>query len=80
MLHNTIFLVYYYIGIKTTKIRSLSGELVIIPNEEMTSAIIAEITRSIRERRSFVKHRCITCDSPQDKLPKVTHSNETCCT
>ena len=80
MLHNTIFLVYYYIGIKTTKIRSQSGELIIIPNEEMTSAIIAELQRSIRVRRSVVKQKCITCDSARQTIPKVTHSNETCCT
>ena len=59
-----------HIGIKTTKIRSLSGELIIIPNEEMTSAIIQNY-KSIRERRSVVNIG-VLYETPQDKLKKVT--------
>ena len=66
-----------HIGIKTTKIRSLSGELIIIPNEEMTSAIIQNY-KSIRERRSVVNIG-VLYETPQDKLKKSYGHNETCC-
>ena len=42
-----------YIGLKTTRIRSMSGEELIIPNEHMASATIQNF-HSVKERRSVL--------------------------
>ena len=59
-----------HIGIKTTRIRSLAGELIIIPNEEMTSAIIQNY-KSVSERRSVINIG-VLYETEKEKLKKVT--------
>ena len=59
-----------HIGIKTTRIRSLSGELIIIPNEEMTSTVIQNY-KSVKERRAVINIG-VLYETPQDKLKKIT--------
>ncbi len=58
-----------YIGIKTTRIKALSGEEIILPNQDITSARISNYKR-MEERRVPFKIG-IKYETPGDKLKQV---------
>ena len=58
-----------YIGIKTTRIRSLSGEQLIISNTQMTSSIIRNYKRM--ERRRFVFKIGVPYGTAYEQLQKI---------
>jgi small-conductance mechanosensitive channel len=57
------------IGIKTTRIRSIHGEEVVISNRELTTAKIQNFGR-VKERRALFKIGVIY-ETPQEKLKKI---------
>lgn len=58
-----------YIGIKTTRIRSLSGEQLIISNTQMTNSIIRNYKRM--ERRRIVFKLGVIYQTPYQKLQRI---------
>ncbi|MBD3359088.1 MAG: mechanosensitive ion channel [Candidatus Buchananbacteria bacterium] len=58
------------IGIKTTRIRALDGEEIIISNQELTSARIQNF-KTVKERRSLFRVG-VTYDTSQTKLKLIT--------
>ncbi len=58
------------IGIKTTRIRALDGEELIISNQELTSARIQNF-KTVKERRSLFRVG-VTYDTSQTKLKLIT--------
>lgn len=61
------------IGIKTTRIKSLDGQMLIISNQELTTARVQNFDK-VKERRSLLKLR-ISFDTAREKLdliPKLT--------
>jgi small-conductance mechanosensitive channel len=59
-----------YIGIKTTRIRSLSGEQLIIGNSNLTASRIHNYKRM--EKRRVVFTIDVTYDTPLEKLKKIS--------
>lgn len=57
------------IGIKTTRLRSMDGEELIIPNRDLTDARLHNYKRVERRRGSFVFG--VTYDTPTEKLKKI---------
>jgi len=57
------------IGIKTTRLRSLKGEEVVISNRELTSAIIHNFKKMERRRVNF--QLTVTYNTPVEKLKKI---------
>lgn len=57
------------VGLKTTRVRALSGELVIFSNADLLRSRVRNIT-SLRERR-VVFTLGVTFDTPADVLPRV---------
>jgi len=57
------------IGIKTTRIRSLQGEEVVISNQELTSARIQNFKKM--EKRRIVFSFGVVYETPQEKLEKI---------
>lgn len=57
------------IGIKTTRIRALDGEEIIISNQELTSARIQNF-KTVKERRSLFRVG-VTYDTSQTKLKQI---------
>jgi small-conductance mechanosensitive channel len=57
------------IGIKTTRLRSLRGEEIVISNQELTSVRINNF-RKLKERHVFFQVG-VTYDTPQTKLEKI---------
>ncbi|MBF0634505.1 MAG: mechanosensitive ion channel family protein [Nitrospinae bacterium] len=62
------------VGIKTTRIRNLRGEEVVMPNTAMTSARLHNFTRMTR-RRAFVKIG-VSHDTPVDVLRQIPSAIE----
>ncbi len=58
-----------HIGLKTTRIRSLSGELIIVGNSDLTSARVKNY-RKMKTRRICFKIG-VTYDTPVEKLKKL---------
>jgi small-conductance mechanosensitive channel len=58
-----------HLGIKTTRVRSLSGELLIFPNTALTSARIRNYQHMDRRRVAF--NVGFAQDTPSDKLKEV---------
>ncbi len=58
-----------YIGVKTTRIRALQGEEIVLSNQELTSARIQNF-KKLKERR-VVFHFGVTYDTPNDTLKKI---------
>ena len=58
------------IGIKTTRLRALQGEEIVISNQELTSARIQNF-KKLRERR-IVFHFGVTYDTPNEKLERIS--------
>jgi small-conductance mechanosensitive channel len=58
-----------YIGIKTTRIRSLSGEQLVISNTQMTSSIIRNYKRM--ERRRIVFKLGVVYETPVDMIRQI---------
>jgi len=57
------------IGLKTTRIRSLSGEQIVISNQELTSARIQNFKRL--QKRREVSNLGVTYNTPAKKLAKI---------
>lgn len=57
------------IGIKTTRVRSVSGELLIFPNSSLTSSRIRNYQHMDRRRASFKLG--VTCETAVEKLKEV---------
>lgn len=57
------------IGLKTTRVRALSGELVILSNADLLRSRVRNIT-SMRERRVLVTHG-VPFDTPADMLTQI---------
>ena len=57
------------IGLKTTRLRSLQGEELIISNKELTSARVQNYKRMERRRESF--NLGVTYETKQEKLEKI---------
>lgn len=57
------------IGIKTTRIRALQGEEIVISNRELTNARIQNFKKM--EKRRIVFSFGITYDTPQEKMKKI---------
>ncbi len=57
------------IGIKTTRIRALQGEEIVISNQELTSARIQNFKKL--EKRRIVFSFGVTYETPQEKLEKI---------
>jgi len=58
-----------YIGIKTTRIRSLGGEQLILSNTDLTSSRVRNYKRM--EKRRVVFQFGVTYDTPVEKLKKI---------
>ncbi len=58
-----------YIGVKTTRIRALQGEEIVLSNQELTTARIQNF-KKLKERR-VVFHFGVTYDTPNDVLEKI---------
>ncbi|MCJ2543199.1 mechanosensitive ion channel family protein [Thermostichus vulcanus] len=58
-----------YIGIKTTRLRSLSGEQIVIANTDMTGSRIRNYKRM--QRRRVVFGFGVTYETPPDKLQEI---------
>ena len=58
-----------YIGIKTTRIRSLGGEQIILSNTDLTSSRVRNYKRM--EKRRVVFQFGVTYDTPVEKLKKI---------
>ncbi|MFP4022835.1 MAG: mechanosensitive ion channel family protein [Candidatus Paceibacterota bacterium] len=58
-----------YIGVKTTRLRALGGEELVISNQELTSARVQNFQK-LNERR-IVFHFGVTYDTPNEKLRKI---------
>jgi small-conductance mechanosensitive channel len=61
-----------YIGLKTTRIRSLSGEQIVFSNSELLKSRIRNFKR-MAERRVVFKIG-VTYDTPQEKLNSIGHA------
>lgn len=59
------------IGIKTTRLRSLQGEEIIVSNRELTTARVRNF-RTLNERRVVFSFR-VTYQTPQNKLERIPH-------
>ncbi|MBU1202446.1 mechanosensitive ion channel family protein [Patescibacteria group bacterium] len=59
------------IGLKTTRIRTLQGEQLVVSNQELTSARIQNFRRMQNRRVSF--NLGVTYDTKSDKLEKIPH-------
>jgi len=59
-----------HIGIKTTRIRALQGEEIVIPNQELTGARVQNF-RKLKERRVAFSIG-ILYETPREKIEKVT--------
>ncbi|MCP4136232.1 MAG: mechanosensitive ion channel [bacterium] len=64
-----------YIGIKTTRVRSATGEEIIIPNTDLTSDKIKNYKRM--EKRTVIFSVGVACETPVDKLKAVPGIVET---
>ncbi|MGC9526888.1 MAG: mechanosensitive ion channel family protein [Limnospira sp.] len=58
-----------HVGIKTTRINSLSGEEVVVPNTDLTSSRIHNYKRM--EKRRVVFKIGVTYETPQEKLQQI---------
>jgi small-conductance mechanosensitive channel len=58
-----------YIGIKSTRLRSLGGEQIIIPNANLLSSRIRNYTRMMERRVVFTLG--VTYETPRDKLERI---------
>lgn len=58
------------IGIKTTRIKALSGEEIVIPNKDVTSSRIKNLKRMKKRRVAFKVG--VTYETSQEKLKKVS--------
>lgn len=61
-----------YIGLKTTKLRAFTGELFVVPNQDLASASLSNITRASRRRTDFalpIKYG--TIDEKLKKVPGI---------
>lgn len=58
------------IGLKTTRVRSVNGELIIVPNTDILTKSIQNY-KELKERR-IVLRLGIVYDTPEDKIKKVT--------
>lgn len=58
------------IGIKTTRLKALSGEEIIVPNQDLTSAYVRNFKRM--EERRVVQKIGVTYETPQEKLAQIT--------
>lgn len=58
-----------YIGIKTTRLRSISGEQLVFSNTDLTNSRVHNYKRM--ERRRIVFKLGVTYDTPTDKLAKI---------
>lgn len=58
-----------HVGIKTTRINSLSGEEVVVPNTDLASSRIHNYKRM--EKRRVVFKIGVTYETPQDKLQQI---------
>lgn len=58
-----------HIGIKTTRVRSLSGEQLVFPNSDLTKSRIQNFQQMNERRVLFVVG--VTYDTPSDKLKKI---------
>lgn len=57
------------VGIKTTRVRSLGGELLVIPNKDLTSSVLRNYKQM--QRRRIVMSLGVTYDTPPDKLKRI---------
>jgi len=57
------------VGIKTTRVRSLSGELLVVPNKDLTSSVLRNYKQM--QRRRIVMSFGVTYDTPPDKLKMI---------
>lgn len=57
------------IGIKTTRIKALDGEEIVIPNTEMTGAVLKNIGRMKERRVSFTLG--VIYETPTEKMKKI---------
>jgi len=57
------------IGIKTTRLKSLSGEEIVVSNKDLTSSVIKNFKR-MKERRVIFTFE-VTYDTPSKKLRKI---------
>mgnify|MGYP001828716797 FL=1 len=58
-----------YIGLKTTRVRSLSGEQIVFSNSDLLSSRIRNYGRMFERRVPFVIG--VTYDTPRDKLKRI---------
>jgi small-conductance mechanosensitive channel len=58
-----------HIGIKSTRLRSLGGELVVISNKDLTDSRVRNY--KVMERRRVVCQLGVTYDTPLDKLKEI---------
>ncbi|MGQ9837913.1 MAG: mechanosensitive ion channel family protein [Cyanobacteriota bacterium] len=58
-----------HIGIKTTRLRSLSGEQIVMANTDMTGSRIRNYKRM--QRRRIVFHFGVTYETPSEKLQEI---------
>lgn len=60
-----------FVGFKTTKIRSLSGELILIPNDQLTRATLLNLERAEHYVKSFeLGVDCGTADEILEQIPE----------
>ena len=59
-----------HVGIKSTRVRSLSGELIIISNSKLLSGGLRNYNQMARRRVAFKLG--VTCQTPADKLRRAT--------
>jgi len=57
------------IGIKTTRLKALDGEEIVIPNQELTSAVIQNFQK-LKEKRAVINFG-VTYETPSTKLEKI---------
>ncbi|MGB5276816.1 MAG: mechanosensitive ion channel family protein [Gammaproteobacteria bacterium] len=58
-----------YIGLKTTRVRSLSGEQIVFSNSDLLSSRIRNYGRMFERRVAFILG--VTYDTPRDKLRRI---------
>jgi small-conductance mechanosensitive channel len=57
------------VGVKTTRIKSLLGEEVVVPNKDLVSSQIRNFKRMQRRRVDFVNG--VTYETPQEKMKRI---------
>jgi len=57
------------VGLKTTRIRALQGEEIVISNQELTSSRIRNFKKL--QKRRIVFHIAVTYDTPLEKMKKI---------